>query len=69
VAYLTSAFFTEPVASDNVMISDLSVTPNNFRVSDVVQTDFQVSYVARDPAGNIGSCVVTFRVKGQFIFM
>ena len=65
VSYLSSAFFSEPVASDNVMVSELSVTPNDYRVSDVIQTDLQVSYVARDHAANIGSCVVNIRVKGK----
>ena len=65
VSYLSSAFFSEPVASDNVMVSELSVTPNDYRVSNVIQTDLQVSYVARDHAANIGSCVVNIRVKGK----
>ena len=65
VAYLSSAFFAEPTATDNVMVSDLTVTPNDYRVSDIVQHDLQVSYIARDHAANLGSCVVNIRVRGQ----
>ncbi|XP_070201910.1 uncharacterized protein [Littorina saxatilis] len=65
VTYLSSAFFAEPIATDNVMVSDLTITPNDYRVSDVVQTDLQVSYIARDHVGNIGSCVVNIRVRDQ----
>ena len=65
VAYLSIAYFPEPTATDNVMVSDLTVTPNDYRVSDVVQTDLQVSYIARDHASNIGTCDVNIRVRGQ----
>jgi hypothetical protein len=51
------------------MVSNLTVTPDNFRVSDVVQTDFKVTYEAHEEAGHVASCVVSIRVKRQVPFL
>ncbi|KAK7468035.1 hypothetical protein BaRGS_00036739, partial [Batillaria attramentaria] len=63
VSYLASALYAEPVPTDNVMVQELTISPVDFRTTDVIENSLQVSYIARDHAGNIGTCVVTIQVR------
>nr|KAG5694506.1 hypothetical protein BaRGS_030381 [Batillaria attramentaria] len=63
VSYLASALYAEPVPTDNVMVQELTISPVDFRTTDVIENSLQVSYIARDHAGNIGTCVVTIQIR------